>query len=180
MWRLYPEFKREACFLDIETTGLSPWENDVTVVGIYDGQEVKSFVKGINLTPTALLRELERYSLILTFYGSAFDLPFLRKKYPEIEIGIPHIDLCFTGRRLGLRGGLKKIEKDLGIDRGTDLENIDGFEALRLWKRWERNCDNKALDTLVEYNKADVVNLKALAEIVYEGLRERTFNDFLT
>ena len=35
-WRLYADFQRETAFLDIETTGLSPENSYVTMVGIID------------------------------------------------------------------------------------------------------------------------------------------------
>ncbi len=176
LWRLYPDFKDKACFLDIETTGLSPSSSELTMLGVYDGTDVRTYVKGFNLTEESVSEELSRHELFLSFYGSAFDIPFIQKKYPDIRLKKPHIDLCFASRRLGLTGGLKKIERTLGIERTDEVSGIDGFEAVRLWNRWERNQDRRALDRLIEYNRADVVNLEALADIVYEQLRKQTFN----
>jgi uncharacterized protein YprB with RNaseH-like and TPR domain len=176
-WRLYSDFKERACFLDIETTGLGH-DNEITVVGVFDGSEVRSFVKGDNLNQEALKEELSKYSLLITFYGSAFDVPFITRKFPGISFAIPHIDLCFASRRIGLRGGLKSIEKDLGIVRDAGVAEIDGFEAVRLWRRWERHDDRDAFETLVKYNRADVENLMPLAERVYEKLLEKTFRPF--
>ena len=48
-WWLYPEFADRALFLDIETTGLSPDHNEVTVIGALGGGQLAVFVKGINL-----------------------------------------------------------------------------------------------------------------------------------
>ena len=48
-WRLYPEFAGQALFLDIETTGLSPDYDEVTVIGALGGGRLALFVKGINL-----------------------------------------------------------------------------------------------------------------------------------
>jgi uncharacterized protein YprB with RNaseH-like and TPR domain len=176
-WRLYPDFKERACFLDIETTGLGH-DSEITVIGVYDGFEVRSFVKGDNLTEEALIEELSKYSLLVTFYGSAFDVPFIIRKFPGMSFAIPHIDLCFASRRVGLRGGLKSIERDLGIIRDEGVAEIDGFEAVRLWRRWERHNDRDAFERLLEYNRADVVNLLPLAEKVYEELLEKTFRPF--
>jgi len=49
-----------------------------------------------------------------------------------------HIDLRFLLKKLGYAGGLKRIDKELGINRGADIDGIDGFEAVRLWNeyRW--------------------------------------------
>ena len=173
-WRLYGDFKHETCFLDIETTGLSPPEGEVTLVGVYDGREYRAYIKGINLSERALKRELGRYSLLVTFYGSAFDIPFLEACFPGINFNTPHLDLCFALRRLGLRGGLKRIEEELGLRR-EEVKGMDGMEAVRLWKRWEKSRDKDALEKLVEYNRADVENLKPLAEYAYSELRRRTF-----
>ncbi len=41
---------------------------------------------------------------------------------------------------------------------------MDGYQAVILWWRYCRQGDQRALATLLEYNKEDVVNLKALKE----------------
>lgn len=174
-WRVYREFKDKALFLDIETTGLSKRENKVTVVGISDGKNVKTLVRGINLTREALIEELSKPVVLITFYGAAFDLPFLRKEFPGLNLEVPHIDLCFAGRRAGLRGGLKTVEREIGIHRDEKIKSLSGLDSIRLWKRWENYKDRDALETLLEYNRADTVNLKPLAEEVYQRLREKTF-----
>ena len=45
--------------------------------------------------------------------------------------------------------------------RDEQVKNVDGFEAVRLWRRYQRG-DEKALETLLIYNKEDIVNLKFL------------------
>ena len=52
-WRVYNDFNDRIAFVDIETTGLSPHYNRLTVVGIHDGTNVKTFVRGIDLDRTA-------------------------------------------------------------------------------------------------------------------------------
>ena len=47
---------------------------------------------------------------------------------------------------------------------------MDGADAVRLWKLWERHGDRDALDILTEYNRADTVNLETIADIIYERL----------
>ncbi len=179
-WRLYSEFRERTCFLDIETTGLSTERNDITMVGIYNGREYTSFIKGINLEEEALKRELEKYSLFITFYGSGFDIPFLKAKFPSLSFEMPHMDLCFASRRIGLKGGLKRIEEVLGLEREDEVKGMSGFDAVRLWKRWEVYGEREALETLVDYNRTDVVNLKPLAEHVYSKLREVVFDNFVS
>jgi hypothetical protein len=64
--------------------------------------------------------------------------------------------------RNNLYGGFKAVERQLGISR--QLRGIDGLEAVRLWWRYRDYGDNDALAVLLEYNREDVVNLKALRE----------------
>ena len=70
---------------------------------------------------------------------------------------------------------LKKIERDLGIARSDEIDGVDGFEAVRLWHRYQRG-DKKALQTLISYNNADIMNLEPLMALAYERMRERVFD----
>ena len=168
-WRLYETFKARAVYLDIETTGTSPAFSDVTVVGLYAAGRTTSLVSGDSLTESRLRDELARYDLLVTFFGSVFDLPFLAAKFPSLTFDQPHVDLCFAARRLGLRGGLKAIESQVGISRTDDLKGLDGWDAVRLWQQWRRG-DTGALDLLLRYNAADVCNLEPLAELLVDRL----------
>ncbi len=67
--------------------------------------------------------------------------------------------------RQNLYGGLKKVEKHLGITR--DSLGIDGWEAMRLWERYNKNDDLQALKTLLDYNRDDVINLPILEEKLF-------------
>jgi uncharacterized protein YprB with RNaseH-like and TPR domain len=61
-----------------------------------------------------------------------------------------------------LRGGFKAVERQLGIDR--ESKGIDGLEAVRLWWKYIDAFDLEALNTLLQYNKEDVLNLKILKD----------------
>ena len=67
---------------------------------------------------------------------------------------------------MGYKGGLKGCERQFGISRG-DLENIDGFFAVFLWREYEKHKNLKALDTLLAYNIEDVLNLEYLIHRAY-------------
>lgn len=166
-WRAYPLFSDSAAFFDIETTGLSQRRDKITVVGIYDGREVKSYIKGINLDD--IVEEFSKYRLLVSFNGARFDLPFIKSQFPEIEFRQLHVDLLYPLRRIGYNGGLKNIEKKLGISRSEDTAGLSGFDAVRLWKQYERG-DQEALDKLLKYNKEDVINLKTIMELTYPEL----------
>ncbi|WP_255167279.1 ribonuclease H-like domain-containing protein [Natrononativus amylolyticus] len=170
-WRLYENAREEACFLDIETTGLDASCNDVTTVSVHRGGETKTFVNGRDLTGERLQTELDAASLLVTFNGRRFDVPFLETCY-DVDATIPHVDLMYACRKLGLSGGLKRIERDLGI--GRDMPDITGRDAVRLWHEYERG-DEAALETLVEYNRADTANLEPLMETVTRRLHDDVF-----
>ena len=48
-WRAYKELKDKCCFLDIETTGLDKYHDDITLIGLYDGKDSQFFVKDKNI-----------------------------------------------------------------------------------------------------------------------------------
>lgn len=173
-WRLYNSFKQDAVCLDIETNGLQPNSGGyVTVVGLYDGYDYKSLVRGENLSAENIRKELEQYKCLITFYGAAFDIPFLLRSYSGIEFNIPHFDLCFGVKRLGFQGGLKKLEQDLGIQRDEAVIGLDGYDAVKLWES-ARKGSAEALERLIKYNREDTVNLMQIAAILYERLKHST------
>jgi uncharacterized protein len=161
-WRIYGEFREGARFLDIETDGLS-WGDRITVIGVADGTRAQAFVAG---------RDLERFAsflrggtVLITFNGKAFDVPFIRRAFPGVRLPGAHIDLMHVCRRLGLRGGLKRVEREVGLHRG-DLDGVDGSWAVALWRRHQAG-DARALAALVRYNLEDVVNLRYLMDLAY-------------
>ncbi len=68
---------------------------------------------------------------------------------------------------------MKACEAKLGIDRG-ELEGIDGFFAVHLWYEYKRRGKEKALETLLAYNIADVLNLEQLLTFAYNRKLEET------
>lgn len=171
-WRLFEAFRHRTLYLDIETTGMSARIGQLTVVGLYRNGRMSSLVRGDNLTEDYLHEELERTDLLVTFFGSGFDIPYLQTTYPRLNFKKPHFDLCFAARRLGVQGGLKRIEREFLIHRDADLEGLDGWDAVRLWQQW-RGGDAAALDLLLRYNAADTRNLEALAELLYDRMAAR-------
>ncbi|WP_394742487.1 ribonuclease H-like domain-containing protein [Natronococcus roseus] len=170
-WRLYENVREETAFLDIETTGLSADRNDVTTVSIHRGDETKTFVQGRDLTARRLEAELEESALLVTFNGQRFDVPFLETCY-DLDVTVPHVDLMYPCKKVGLDGGLKAIERELGI--GRDMPDLSGRDAVRLWHEYESG-DDAALERLVEYNRADTENMKPLLETVAGRLHESVF-----
>ena len=156
-FRLFPEFRHTCAYLDIETTGLSSY-SQITTIALYNGRDIKYFVQGKNLE--SFLDEIPKYKVLITYNGRSFDIPFI-EEYFHIKLPHSQIDLRYILKHLGFKGGLKKCEKALGIDR-HELEGVDGYFAVLLWNEYRRNGNPKALETLLAYNIEDVINLEFL------------------
>jgi len=97
---------------------------------------------------------------------------FPSSRPPSTSRSTRPLDLMYPCKRIGLSGGLKPIEKEIGIER--DRPDLSGRDAVRLWREYERG-DDDALDTLVSYNREDTKNLRTLADTVTETLHEDVF-----
>ena len=174
-WRIFPHYRDTTAYIDIETTGLSE-SADITTIALYDGKEVMYFVNGRNLDE--FLDHIWNYNVLVSYNGKAFDIPFL-ERYFKIRLEHAQIDLRYVLARLGFKGGLKGCEKMLGINRG-ELDGVDGYFAVLLWREYETYNDEKALETLLAYNIDDTVNLEALMVEAYNiNVAKTPFNDEL-
>jgi uncharacterized protein YprB with RNaseH-like and TPR domain len=154
-------------YLDIETT----FSGSISVIGIYRPDLGTIQLVGGGVRDVPLYEALEGVQTLVTFNGNCFDLPVIRRRlYADLKRDFEHCDLLYICRRRGLRGGLKKVEETLGIGRAT--AGITGWDAPRLWHRYEANGDRLALQTLLDYNREDVVNLAVLER--HLGLSEET------
>lgn len=166
-------------YLDIETSGLDAdndwmlsWAikprkedivqfdyvtyNDIFVKpGVVDRQFDKKMVQN-------LLDEMENYTGFATYYGTGFDIKFIRSKAMQYGLDFPrfgekgHIDLYYqvAGKMKLSHSSLKVSTRFLDIKGKTEL-------AFRYWKL---AClgDTQALFELVDHNKKDVIILEKL------------------
>ena len=150
-------------FLDIETTGLSHYYDEITVVGWSIGGCAKTIVKGQD--PESFRDDVARAEALVTFNGVRFDTKFIARDFPDIVFPKTHIDLRYLCRRVGLKGGQKAIENALGIHMRGDLTTMGGAEAVLLWHRYIRG-DLKALRNLIRYNRIDVAAMGVILDEV--------------
>lgn len=174
-WRLLYEFAGRTAYVDIETSGSLVDQGDyVTTVAVYDGREVREYIHGRNLDQ--FMDDLNSHDLLVTYNGKCFDIPFIESYFNQ-KVRAPQVDLRFIFQSLGYKGGLKGVERSLGLDRG-DLDGLDGYFAVILWREYVEKGSEYALDTLVAYNVEDTVNLEQLAAIAYNlKVRETPFAD---
>jgi uncharacterized protein YprB with RNaseH-like and TPR domain len=156
-WRLHN--RGNIAYVDIETSGISR-DDYITVIGIYDGMTSHLYVHGKNLEEAH--DKLKEFEIIVTYNGKQFDLPIIERhfgyKYPFV-----HLDLRFMMNELGFKGGLKSIERQLGVVRDADVADVNGFEAIHLWNQYQRGCQ-KSLEKLLKYNEQDIIHLKTLLQ----------------
>jgi len=149
-------------YLDIETS----FSGEITVIGIY--RPTKGFVQLIRgeAGPDELIDFLEGSLAICTYNGSRFDLPVIKSKLGiDLISDFESHDLMYDCWSQNLYGGLKAVEKKLGIAR--NLNGLNGYDALILWERYQKLNDREALETLLEYNREDVLNLPLLEEQLF-------------
>ena len=134
-WRLFRHFRPRTAYLDIETTGRA-WPGSGDGGGPLRRPEMRQFVQGFNLQEFPQV--LSEFDLLVTFNGTQFDLPVLKAYFPELKVPAAHVDLRFLMARLGFKGGLKKIEPRFGIQRPKAVNGMDGYMAVLLWQRDQR------------------------------------------
>jgi len=156
-WRLLPWVVDAAGFLDIEAA-----RDRVTVIGVLDREGIASY-----RDPAQFLERARSWKALVTFNGTAFDLPVLRRVLPGWEPPAAHIDLRHVYQRLHEKGGLKELEPRAGLFRPPHLARLGGADAVALWQK-------RDLRRLIEYNLYDVFHLRPLAEQGYNRLLRRT------
>lgn len=147
-------------YLDIETS----YGAQITVIGAYlPDQRLVCQLTDRAVTPGNLLWLLEGVRTVYTYNGDRFDLPVIQRALGvDIKRQCRSADLMYACWRQGLKGGLKKVEQRLGIGRVT--VGLSGLDAMRLWEQYRRCQDEKALATLLLYNREDVLNLAVLED----------------
>ncbi len=172
-WRMAADFDDgRIAYLDIETDGAKATDyaqgedapGGTTVCAVWDGVRAHVFLRNYDLH---LLPEyLAQYKVLCTFNGDAFDVPYLEGRFGKGFFPGAHLDLRPITRAVGLTGGLKKIETQLGIIRPASIRHYTGYDAVKLWGAYRRGRKD-AIEPLARYNLADAVNLQTLLRVGY-------------
>ena len=164
-WRMIPFCEKSIAYLDIETTGLGfpPASHSTSIAVSFRGE---LFLEHDQTKKKNLLKKLhDEVQMWVTFNGLCFDLPFLRRE-TGLAFSHAHVDLRVWFNRLGLRGGLKKIQMQFPEIPSRDSMDIDGFDAVRLWRLHEQGVAG-ALETLLTYNAEDTLVLETLLTLAW-------------
>ena len=166
-----------ALFLDIETTGLSPFEGAfsfLTGVAWYEPGRVvvrQIFTRGCEEEPAALyelVRLIQRFSHLVTYNGRGFDVPLLdeRLRINRMDRSIslmPHLDLLGPTRRIfkGVKSDcrLGTMEEIIGFHRTGD---VPSSEIPALYASYLRTRDATKLAKVFEHNLYDVLTMTIL------------------
>ena len=168
-YRIVLTYPENTLFLDIETTGLSLYYDQITMVGWSIGRKYGVYLK--DQDESGLREALKAAKTIVTFNGTIFDIKFLVKTFPDIVIPPIHVDLRFLAKRVGLTGGQKANEPIVGYHRPDLISGMEGETAPILWYKYRRG-DKSALKELVTYNHADIEGMKWILDYAIQKIYE--------
>ena len=193
---------RRTVYFDIETTGLSGGAGTVAFLagcGWFDGGDfiVRQFLLVGPSGEKPMLRALTDVfgdaSLLVSFNGKSFDVPFMETRWafhrssPPTD-DLPHFDMLPPARRLWSRRGLTVAEgvgwsepesegcsltalerRVLGFHRQDD---VPGFEIPARYFHFLRTGDARAIEGVVDHNRHDIVSLAVVMSHALWLLRE--------
>lgn len=173
-------------FLDTETTGLMGSGACAFLIGIgsidEEGFRVRQFfMRDYREEPSqlhAVAQYLERFDVMITYNGKAFDQPLLEGRFRAARARHPfgrleHLDLLAGARRLWKRRmencRLSYLESQvLGVDRGPD---IAGALIPYIFFEYVRTRRAAELLPIFQHNVTDIVSLACLTAVVPEAYR---------
>jgi uncharacterized protein YprB with RNaseH-like and TPR domain/predicted nuclease with RNAse H fold/cytidylate kinase len=166
-FRIVLSFPQETMFLDIESTGLSKYYDNITIIGWSLGEHYDYFIRGRN--SSKFIKAVKKAKAVITFNGIIFDIPFILKEFPNLKIPLANVDLRFFARKDNFSGGQKLIEEDIGFERPPELKNIKGETAPLLWYKY-RLGERESLEKLFYYNYLDIEGMKYIFDKIAQQL----------
>lgn len=168
-------------FLDIETTGLSPANAEVYLIGTLAFKDDRLYMQQFFAEDTseekAILTEfaeyLKAFDTIVTFNGNKFDIPFLEKRS-----FIYGIDLAFSEKTgIDIYKRIKPYKKILGLpdmkqktlERFLNIRRKDkksGRELIALYGNYIASKNRYCLDLLLDHNHDDIRGLALMIPLL--------------
>lgn len=174
--------REELLFLDIETTGLSPKNSDIYLVGTGyfkdDSFVVKQFFAESGQDEEGILSGFSDFSRgfnkVVHFNGDRFDIPFLQYKYEEYKLSDPFarmesVDLYKIAKPFKTLLALPDckqttLEHFLNIKRD---DKYDGGRLISVYKDFVETRNTELLRLLMLHNAEDVKGMLLLLPILY-------------
>ncbi len=175
-WRMLSSFSKRFAFIDVELDRFSRYA-EPTLLGICRGGLYIPLVRGFNLDSKSVEQALNGADVLVTYNGRRHDIHFLRQLLGREGRRLRMIDLRFVARKAGFSGGLKQLERTIGVERSRYVELAAHGQTARLWKMWKSNGSRSALELLMAYNKEDTCNLHPIALKLGAILEERALAD---
>ena len=173
-WRIFGDcVNRNVCYVDIETTGLNIYGDDITTAIIYTPMKTYIFLKDVNLH--LFPKILKQFDVVVTYNGKIFDIPFLEHYFNEI-FKLAHLDLRWILASIGIKGGLKQSEFKMGMMPRKGLEDVTGSHAVFLWNDYKMNNNLNSLLKLVSYNFEDAMRLRWLMIKAFNRKQKKLIN----
>ncbi len=169
--------KEDILFLDIETTGLSPRNSDIYLIGTgycKDGiWRSTQFFAESKIHEEEILSAFSElalgYKKVVHFNGDRFDIPFLQAKYTAHMLSDPFgrmdsIDMLKLIKPYKNQLGLpdckqKTIELYLGIDRD---DKYDGGKLIPVYREYASTGSEDLLNLLLLHNSDDIKGMLRL------------------
>lgn len=155
-----------AAFFDIETEGLGRNAQVTMIAGLLEDR-LEIFTRQDRLD--GFLALADSAELLVSFNGAKFDEPKLLDLFRIPKLPRPHLDLRKLCKTRGMTGGLKQIEKQIGLHRPPDIVAMSGEDADWMWRAWEKDRDAALHRKLLRYCAADVIALRHLGTHLLGG-----------
>ena len=156
---LLPCPAENACFFDIETTGLSPHVSSLYLIGAASFHEGKWWLDQWFADDYISEKEIlqcfsnfvSSYDTLVHYNGSTFDIPYLEKKYQKNHLPSP-----FTGKN-----------------------NLDIYRQIKPLKKDFPTCDQKlaTMEHFVGFQRNDTYSGKDCIRLYTEFMHKKYFHD---
>ncbi|HCO18644.1 MAG TPA: hypothetical protein DIT39_03405 [Tissierellales bacterium] len=172
---------KKLLILDIETTGLSSKYNWIYLIGLayYDTESKEWFIEQLFAENSseekdillALLPYVNARSLVVTYNGDAFDIPFIKARMDKNRISMPSIESLDLFKLLKNNSiffnlpnlKLRTVEESLGIFR---KDQYTGKECIDFYKEFTETGSSYLREIILRHNHDDLCSMPGLLSLI--------------